>query len=85
MSADKYLKLRERLHAYGAGEWIRRKDSAEMLCVAQTCVDALDAFDKIDAVIAGYVHARLAGRGSTAAYWWELQEIAKAASPADVE
>lgn len=39
--------------------------------------------EKLRATICGYVNAKLAGRGSTAKYWWELQGIAKGFS-ADV-
>lgn len=33
--------------------------------------------DRLRNSICGYVNAHLAGRGSTAHYWWELQAIAK--------
>jgi hypothetical protein len=33
--------------------------------------------ERLRNAITGYVNARLAGLGSTAGYWWELQTIAK--------
>jgi hypothetical protein len=53
MTIDELNALRTRLHHYGLANWVGRSTTTpnDMLRIAQTCVDALDQFDRYETEI----------------------------------
>jgi hypothetical protein len=85
-TTDELNALRLRLHNFGLANWVGRSTTthAQMLRVAQACVDALDQFDRYEAEIER-LNKKLAPGGMTEPNPSSCPESGTgAASPGDV-
>src|SRR3990170_2947579 len=56
LPTDEVNALRTRLHNHGQANWVGRSTTTpnDMLRIAQTCVDALDQFDRYETEVASW-------------------------------